>query len=739
MSLLWRKTSVTANKDEVLREAAIKNALTQGLGQAVNILQQQHINSNEAITSGDFTNNVCHYLEAIFIHGLKDSFFEKMSAILTNNPDRSPEPNFWPFLMVFSHKDVIAQIENLSQINTDVGRCRAWIRLALNDGLLESYVAAMVQDKATLEYYYRNAAYLADSEQPDIMRKYIEGLSLLQFKLACNSHMLNLWTTTPLILAGIWNPPVAPEPVVTGIDIASCFDDSGQQMTPDRKKKARGRLKPKETEGDRQSESRVLEIGQQKPGSEIGSESSSLASCPDPIPPLCELDYDEKLNLVLKLEDSCLISGELIETTTVNNTADDETNSSVCNLGDINQTGSISEDGNVALISANEDSGMDLDDGSSESQNLSMGNSLIGRKSWSSSFEETLARTQPIQVRKRESESSTSEDASFQTLLQNYSPIQSTIIRTPDLVDMMNSVLSNAPLESSPQERESQTSTPTSSADETEFEILPKTCSLTSTNADKRTQELLAVIGEICNEVGLDAQNYQCKACGRPIGMIYGRARVCCYDGYSYCYECHENEECYIPARIIHNWDFKKYKVAKHTKTFLQLIQEEPLIDVRQTNPLLYSISEEMNELQKLRTQLSYLRSYLFSCRESVAEEMRRKLWPKEYLYEHIHLYSLSDLLQVTSRTLAQLLIKVIASAIKHVNECRLCSQKGFICEICKNPKVIYPFQLEITYRCEKCLAVYHSVCMTSSQLCRKCDRRRKREGHEEFDWNLDD
>ena len=42
--------------------------------------------------------------------------------------------------------------------------------------------------------------------------------------------------------------------------------------------------------------------------------------------------------------------------------------------------------------------------------------------------------------------------------------------------------------------------------------------------------------------------------------VVYGKARVCSYDSSYYCYECHENDEYYIPARIAQNWDFRKHK-----------------------------------------------------------------------------------------------------------------------------------------------------------------------------------
>jgi hypothetical protein len=76
-----------------------------------------------------------------------------------------------------------------------------------------------------------------------------------------------------------------------------------------------------------------------------------------------------------------------------------------------------------------------------------------------------------------------------------------------------------------------------------------------------------------------------------------------------------------------------------------------------------------------------------------------------DYYYERILLYGVmnfitfQDLLQIPSGTLAHLLQKVVSFAKGHVLSCWLCSQKGFICEVCNNPKVIYPFDMESTYR----------------------------------------
>lgn len=96
------------------------------------------------------------------------------------------------------------------------------------------------------------------------------------------------------------------------------------------------------------------------------------------------------------------------------------------------------------------------------------------------------------------------------------------------------------------------------------------------------------------------------------------------------------------------------------------------------------------------------MRAYLFKCREPIIESLQKKVTPRDYLYEHVHQYSISDLYDISNGILAQQLQNVVEFARNHVINCWLCSQKGFICEICNNPKVIYPFDMGTTYRVSK-------------------------------------
>ncbi|KAM7379965.1 hypothetical protein PAMP_003296 [Pampus punctatissimus] len=213
------------------------------------------------------------------------------------------------------------------------------------------------------------------------------------------------------------------------------------------------------------------------------------------------------------------------------------------------------------------------------------------------------------------------------------------------------------------------------------------------------TTSFLSILTCLAVEKGLTAQSFRCAGCQRPVGLSKGKAKVCYYSGWYYCQSCHQDNSFLIPARLLHNWDTSKHKVSKQAKEFLEFVYEEPLLDVQQLNPCLYEHCEPLSMVLRLRQQLQSLRAYLFSCRATVAEDLRRRIFPREYLLQHIHLYSMADLQQVIDGKLAPFLSKVIKFASSHVFSCSLCREKGFICELCHNGQVIYPFQESATKR----------------------------------------
>lgn len=63
---------------------------------------------------------------------------------------------------------------------------------------------------------------------------------------------------------------------------------------------------------------------------------------------------------------------------------------------------------------------------------------------------------------------------------------------------------------------------------------------------------------------------------------------------------------------------------------------------VQVLNSCIYKGVEEMQRLRNVRVQLNYLRDYLFTCREPIIEQFKKFIWPRDYMYEHIHQYSIA-------------------------------------------------------------------------------------------------
>lgn len=82
----------------------------------------------------------------------------------------------------------------------------------------------------------------------------------------------------------------------------------------------------------------------------------------------------------------------------------------------------------------------------------------------------------------------------------------------------------------------------------------------------------------------------------------------------------------------------------------------------------------------------------------------------QDFVFSVLGLLVLFLFLQVIEGKLAPFLGKVIKFATAHVYSCSLCSQKGFICEICNNGEILYPFEDISTSR-------YGILCSTEMYL----------------------
>uniref|UniRef100_A0A8D2A1P7 Phorbol-ester/DAG-type domain-containing protein n=1 Tax=Sus scrofa TaxID=9823 RepID=A0A8D2A1P7_PIG len=205
----------------------------------------------------------------------------------------------------------------------------------------------------------------------------------------------------------------------------------------------------------------------------------------------------------------------------------------------------------------------------------------------------------------------------------------------------------------------------------------------------------------ICPEAGLDSQDYRCAECRAPISLrgVPSEARQCDYTGQYYCSHCHWNDLAVIPAG---GW----CGVSRGSMRYLSLMVSRPVLRLREINPLLFNYVEELVEI-RLRQDILLMKPYFITCREAMAARLL-----------------LQDLLDTHSGRLGCSLAETHTLFAKHIKlDCERCQAKGFVCELCREGDVLFPFDSH-TSVCADCSAVFHRDCYyDNSTTCPRCAR----------------
>ncbi|KAM6042561.1 pleckstrin homology domain-containing family M member 1 isoform 1-T3 [Theristicus caerulescens] len=245
-------------------------------------------------------------------------------------------------------------------------------------------------------------------------------------------------------------------------------------------------------------------------------------------------------------------------------------------------------------------------------------------------------------------------------------------------------------------------------------------------NIVKENGFLLQYLVAIPMEKGLDSQSFICAGCSRQIGFSFAKPKLCAFSGLYYCDSCHRDEETVIPSRLIHNWDLTKRGVCQQALKFLTQIRNQPLIDLKLVNESLYDHVERMGRIRRSREQLKLLGDYLIMCRSGALKELSKRLDHRHYLLECPHKYSVTDLRQIADGVFETFLQSLLQFASHHVYNCDLCTQRGFICQICNSSDIIFPFEFDTTTRCSECKTVFHRDCQARAKSCPRCERRQR-------------
>ncbi|XP_038018957.1 pleckstrin homology domain-containing family M member 1 isoform X2 [Motacilla alba alba] len=987
---------------------------------AIKALQKQYVSSDAVVTSDDGNaNTLCSALEAVFVHGLKAKHIKAESGgkgKKSGGRGPLPQPVFWGLLKSITHRNIVAELEQLMFINTDVGRCRAWLRLALNDGLMECYLKLLLQDRARLHEYYQAPAVLLDAEECEFLLCYLQGLSSLTFELSYKSAVLNEWTITPLSLSGLCPVSELLEPLTSseprrkaslgsisqssgsdeieiqapvlpigkasskikltssslslnttsssqlssslgsdslppapcarsperGEEPLSCDSDLGTATAEDLDRslqevlsefsKARpspdapeGRLLPSvlgcsprpspgllaPSHGAQQEPppSRSISAGTAAPGHGDGDGgSASGAPAPREGPGRANSSGSEGSQAVRSPTAQHLLSPLLgcpswISEDDFYRPSPGESSRSMADTNGFGPEGD-SEGPAPGLISALDLERLSVPSSDTGKPKMSpereqKGFSVVHRRQMGLSnpfrgllklgslerrgamgiWKEFSCELSPLELRlfldheeqicvetfsllRCESLALTHSDGRFELVFLG----KKLFLRAPsqdeaeDWLDRIREALRKCrpqleeedweTLECSEDGGEAQpiqgdssalqySDVPGNSLDwsaapeaeldaikeavlymdvdktwvpfifslsletlkcfkirnndkilsnsygiETIQDILPDTSlggpsffkvitskavlKLQAENAEeaaswrelvrevlmsylegaeealtlggsldghsqvvlknivKENGFLLQYLVAIPMEKGLDSQSFICAGCSRQIGFSFARPKLCAFSGLYYCDSCHRDEESVIPSRLIHNWDLTKRGVCKQALKFLTQIRNQPLIDLRLVNESLYEHVERMGRILRSREQLKLLGDYLIMCRSGALKELSKRLDHRHYLLECPHKYSVADLRQIAEGTFETFLQSLLQFASHHVYSCDLCTQRGFICQICNSSDIIFPFEFDTTTRCSECKTVFHRDCHAQAPACPRCERRQR-------------
>ncbi|RDD46970.1 Differentially expressed in FDCP 8-like protein [Trichoplax sp. H2] len=146
--------------------------LFQTLNDAIAKYEQSYYDNYRSMSSNNEMKNqpeaeeLCNCFYNILCHGLKASLWSQST--------------FWPVIEKISHRNVLKDINSISNVSTNEQRCKAWIRLALNESALDSYLTVFTQNKDILDYYYEPYAFVMDDGKVMAIQKVFSKLGSMK-------------------------------------------------------------------------------------------------------------------------------------------------------------------------------------------------------------------------------------------------------------------------------------------------------------------------------------------------------------------------------------------------------------------------------------------------------------------------------------------------------------------------------------------------------------------------------
>lgn len=407
-------------------------------------------------------------------------------------------------------------------MKTEVGYSRCFIRRSLNDCLLSSYFQNIKSSSAKKNYYQKHA-FVFDADLMDMTGSLLMGIeSYVKFDLPCNSSLLNAWNDTALQLSGIYAAPLRSLPISCGEDVAGSLTTHTVNIRIPQKTAL---------QSDIYSASISNSIFSSSPGSLI--------------------DEDEKMTRLLQKVDS-----EDVEE--VSEAIDDSRNSATEGLSNLKV-----EESGVKI----EELPADADD-----ESIPMGNSISGRQSWAEPSQQDEEHPDESVVYNRSASTHSTAAVDNQTFESLWNEKhRKTSSNFKEVWERFEKSLKAQASVENPEDSEE---VPEG------FEVI----NCPELHDPVFIQELQGMVETMCRlttEAGLDSQGFLCNECKAPLGVDFSKATVCGFDSHYYCTNCISPDKHPIPAKIIHNWDFKSYPVCKKAANFLTNYHFKPFIDFK--------------------------------------------------------------------------------------------------------------------------------------------------------------
>ncbi len=227
----------------------------------------------------------------------------------------------------------------------------------------------------------------------------------------------------------------------------------------------------------------------------------------------------------------------------------------------------------------------------------------------------------------------------------------------------------------------------------------------------------------------MQQQNFRCADCGIQVRKDKMKSfNYCEYYCKYFCRCCHIGNQSYIPAYIVNSLDFKtKYEVSKKAKNFLETIYNQPVINLESLNSSLFERTNIFSKFKKVRCKLNNCRHYINSCRFAI--DLKNLLTNQfdDFIINDQMAYSIEILFKIKQTNYFEVFKKIVNDCIEHIKKCELCSQQGYICGICNNNELLYPFELDKVQKCDNCLTCCHKNCLKKPELCPRCKRKQNR------------